>query len=243
MAPKTHKTFDFEQLTFGSQTTSTRSGGKCVRVGYGPTYSQVEFQLGTMPENTLVCAWGAELANKEDPTSGKIMKLELDEASHTFLTRFDEATVAAANQYSQSWFNCPTPTHSHNSSSSKMARFPMEILDPMLSRLRSRKKDHVLPKYPFVASMVTRAPRIGSQARWPTLSKARVSLFAVACKVAYTLSRGCMVAVSRLLVYGWSSMTTPRKMVVTTLIWAIVSWWTPTMLTHCHEAVRLSLRH
>jgi hypothetical protein len=80
MAPKTHKTFDFEQLTFGSQTTSTRSGGKCVRVGYGPTYSQVEFQLGTMPENTLVCAWGAELANKEDPTSGKIMKLELDEA-------------------------------------------------------------------------------------------------------------------------------------------------------------------
>ena len=116
MAPKTHKTFDFEQLTFGSQTTSTRSGGKCVRVGYGPTYSQVEFQLGTMPENTLVCAWGAELANKEDPTSGKIMKLELDEASHAFLTRFDQATVAAANQYSQSWFNRPTPTHSHNSS-------------------------------------------------------------------------------------------------------------------------------
>ena len=114
----------------------------------------------------------------------------------------------------------------------------MEILDRMLSRLRSRKKAHVLPKYPFVASMVTTAPRIGSQARWPTLSKARVSLFAVACKVAYTLSRGCMVAVSRLLVYGWCSMMTPRKMAVTTLIWAIVSWWTQTMLTHCHEAVR-----
>ena len=48
MAPPTHATFDFNQLTFGATTMPTRAGGKCVRVGYGPTGSQVEFQLGTM---------------------------------------------------------------------------------------------------------------------------------------------------------------------------------------------------
>ena len=52
MAP-THATFDFGQLTFGATTVPTRSGGKSVRVGYGPTAQQVEFQLGISPYDTL----------------------------------------------------------------------------------------------------------------------------------------------------------------------------------------------
>lgn len=115
MAPPTHATFDFNQLTFGATTMPTRAGGKCVRVGYGPTGSQVEFQLGTM-QSTLVCAWGAELASKDDPTSGMVMKLEVDAPTLAFLQRLDAATVAAASAHSQAWFNRPTPTHVHNSS-------------------------------------------------------------------------------------------------------------------------------
>jgi len=116
MAPPTHANFDFNALSFGAATMPTRAGGKCVRVGYGPTGGQVEFQLGTSPVETLVCCWGAELAARDDPTSGKVMKVELDAPSLTFLQRLDDATVSAAQANSQAWFNRPAPTHAHNSS-------------------------------------------------------------------------------------------------------------------------------
>ena len=114
MAP-THATFDFGQLTFGTTTVPTRSGGKTVRVGYGPTGQQVEFQLGTSPRDTLQCAWDAGFANKDDPTSGMVVKLELTDATKAFVQGFESAIVAAANANSQGWFNRPTPTHTHNS--------------------------------------------------------------------------------------------------------------------------------
>ena len=114
MAP-TIATFDFNELSFGATTIQTRSGGRCVQVGYGPTRDQVFFQLGRSPRETLSCAWGAELANKDDPTSGMVVKCELDSEAHDFLERFDRAMVAAATEHSQGWFNRPTPTHTHNS--------------------------------------------------------------------------------------------------------------------------------
>lgn len=120
MAPPTNASFDFNQLTFSTATMPTRSGGKTVRVGYGPTGQQVEFQLGTTPLDTLVCAWGSDskgglLANPDDPASGMVLKVELTEATRTFVQGFESATIAAANANSQGWFNRPTPTHSHNS--------------------------------------------------------------------------------------------------------------------------------
>lgn len=114
MAP-THATFDFGQLTFGTTTVPTRSGGKTVRVGYGPTGQQVEFQLGTSPYDTLRCAWGADLANPNDPTSGRVLKLEVTDATKAFVQSFESATVAAANANSQAWFGRPTPNHTHTS--------------------------------------------------------------------------------------------------------------------------------
>ena len=95
--------------------------------------AQVEFQLGTSPRDTLQCAWGAELANKDDPTSGMVVKLELTDAAKAFVQRFESATIAAANANSQGWFGRPTPTvptRTTPSSRSRAAPFPTERRAP-----------------------------------------------------------------------------------------------------------------
>ena len=113
MPAPNHEKFDFGQLTFSDTPKPNRNGGKTVRVGYGPSAEQVEFQLGTSPLDTLESAWGVELANRDDPESGLILKLVLTEETQAFLERFDEACMAASRANSQAWFNKATPNHTH----------------------------------------------------------------------------------------------------------------------------------
>ena len=80
----THVTFDFDALKYAATTTPNTRGGRYVKVGYGPSNGQVNFMLGLNPLDTIRTPYGAEFASPDDPTSGKVMKLELTEDKLAF---------------------------------------------------------------------------------------------------------------------------------------------------------------
>ena len=68
MTPNT-STFCFKELTFPAEPTPNRSGGKLVKVGYGPTHRVVECQLGASVREALHVPFEIEQAGqKEDPS-------------------------------------------------------------------------------------------------------------------------------------------------------------------------------
>ena len=110
----THENFSFESLTFSSTTKVGKMGGKYVSVGYDGG-KQVFFQLGKSPLESLRSPFGAELANRDDPDSGMVMKIELSSEVHGFITKFEDYTKEAAEANSMEWFNRATPNATYNS--------------------------------------------------------------------------------------------------------------------------------
>ena len=103
-------TFDFEQLSYSSELKTTRAGGKCAQVGYGAGKAQVKFQLGDSVHEALLCKWGADPCDRNNPDAGLQIKLELTDKSKGFLERLEAATVAAAEANSMAWFKKKKPT-------------------------------------------------------------------------------------------------------------------------------------
>ena len=111
----THVTFDFDALKYAATTTPNTRGGRYVKVGYGPSNGQVNFMLGLNPLDTIRTPYGAEFASPDDPTSGKVMKLELTEDKLAFMQQLEQTTIDAANTNSQAYFGRPVPNATHNS--------------------------------------------------------------------------------------------------------------------------------
>ena len=102
--------FDFEQLSYSPALKATRAGGKCAQVGYGEAKAQVKFQLGDSVHEALLCKWGADPCDRNNPDAGLQIKLELTDKSKAFLEKFEGATTAAAEANSMAWFKKKKPT-------------------------------------------------------------------------------------------------------------------------------------
>ena len=109
-----HENFDFDKLTFAPQTTQNSHGGRRADIWYGTPDTQVKFQLGRDPHDTLRTPFGAEPAVRDDPTSGMVMKVEVEGDKLAFMQRFEKATSDAAHEHSQAYFNRPTPPSTFN---------------------------------------------------------------------------------------------------------------------------------
>ena len=108
MTPNT-STFCFKELTFPAEPTPNRSGGKLVKVGYGPTHRVVECQLGASVREALHVPFEIEQAGqKEDPSRQHeyVFKVDVPEGSpaRRFLDALKDATLAAAEEHSVAWF-------------------------------------------------------------------------------------------------------------------------------------------
>ena len=95
--------FDVTKIVF-TEAKPNKNGGKYATIGYGDEKNQVEFQLGSVPNELLYCYYGVDNANPNDPNSDLQMKLDLTENSKIFLKKLEEATLAAVEHHSASWF-------------------------------------------------------------------------------------------------------------------------------------------
>ena len=103
-------TFDFNALSYSAELKTTKAGGKCVQVGYGAGKEQVKFQLGDSIHEALLCKWGADKCDPNDPDSELQIKLELTDKSKAFVEKLEAATAAAAEANSMAWFKKKKPT-------------------------------------------------------------------------------------------------------------------------------------
>jgi hypothetical protein len=103
-------TFDFNALSYSAELKTTKAGGKCVQVGYGAGKEQVKFQLGDSVHDALLCKWGADKCDPNDPDSELQIKLELTDKSKAFVEKLEAATAAAAEANSMAWFKKKKPT-------------------------------------------------------------------------------------------------------------------------------------
>ena len=103
-------TLDFNALSYSAELKTTKAGGKCVQVGYGAGKEQVKFQLGDSVHDALLCKWGADKCDPNDPDSELQIKLELTDKSKAFVEKLEAATAAAAEANSMAWFKKKKPT-------------------------------------------------------------------------------------------------------------------------------------
>ena len=103
-------TFDFNALSYSPELKPTRAGGKCVQVGYGAGMEQVKFQLGDSVHEALLCKWGADKCDPNNPDGELQIKLELTDKSKAFVEKLEAATTAAAEANSMAWFKKKKPT-------------------------------------------------------------------------------------------------------------------------------------
>ena len=89
-------TFDFDALSYSPELRPTKAGGKCAQVGYGAGKEQVKFQLGDSVHEALLCKWGADPCDRNNPDAGLQIKLELTDKSKGFLERLEEAEARDA---------------------------------------------------------------------------------------------------------------------------------------------------
>ena len=95
--------FDVTKLIF-TEAKPNKNGGKYATIGYGDEKNQVQFQLGSLPNELFYCYYGVDKASPNDPSSGFQIKLDLTENAKVFLKKLEEATLAAAERNSVSWF-------------------------------------------------------------------------------------------------------------------------------------------
>ena len=70
-----------------------KNGGKYATIGYGDEKNQVQFQLGTLPNELLYCKWGVDNANPKEAESDLLMKLDLTGNAKAFLQKVEQATL------------------------------------------------------------------------------------------------------------------------------------------------------
>ena len=103
MPALTTSNFDVNKLIF-TEAKPNKNGGKYATIGYGDEKNQVQFQLGAFPDELLYCKWGVDHANPNDDGSDLQVKLDLTGNTKAFLQKVEQATLAAAEEHSISWF-------------------------------------------------------------------------------------------------------------------------------------------
>jgi hypothetical protein len=97
--------FDHDKMIYGTTTTPRQSGGKFLKVGYGTIETQVHFQVGESAYDTSRVPYGAEWAARDDPASGRVMKVEVTPEKKEFIKALEATTVQAVSKNSQEFSN------------------------------------------------------------------------------------------------------------------------------------------